>query len=75
MESVLKCSESQSGFIFLFVNSESGLDNWRSVEAEQTFFRCCDCITNWFLDYKIEICNNFHGSVAAESISLMELEL
>lgn len=61
--------------IFLFVNSDSGLDNWRLVEAEQTFSRCCNCITNWFLDYKIEICNNFHGSVAAESIFLMELEL
>lgn len=61
--------------IFLFVNFDSGLDNWRWAEGEQTFSRCCDCITNCFLDYKIEICSNFHGSVAAESISLMELEL
>lgn len=61
--------------IFLFVNFDSTLDNCRLVEAEQPFSSCCDCITNWFLDYKIEICNNFHGSVVAESISLMELEV
>lgn len=63
------------GLSFLFVNSHPGLENWRVDETEQIFSRCCDCTTDWFPDYKIEICNNFHGSVAAESISLMELEL
>lgn len=58
----------------LFVSSDSGLENWRLDETEQIFSRCCDSTTGRILDYKIEICNNFHGSVAAESISL-ELEL
>lgn len=55
---------------FLFVSSDSGLENWRLDETEQIFSRCCDSTTGRILDYKIEICNNFHGSVAAESISL-----
>lgn len=70
-----KCSRSQSGFNFLIRHSDSDLENWRLADAEKAFSRCCDCIADWFLDYKTEIHNNLHGSVAAALISLMQLEL
>lgn len=61
--------------IFLFANSDSGLDNWRRYKQNRPSPGACDWIANWFIDCKIEIFNNFHGSVPAESMSSVELEL